>query len=140
MNRILVIFLFISLALAGYQDVVDVKAQGEMTMQTEMTSISSADTKLNSRFIRENKELTSFYTGNVEYVQTLCRISQESENAQSSSEQARFIQKLISNSLLKDYNIKQHISEQLSTFQTIVQSTLHCHSAHLIFLLRKIVI
>lgn len=141
MNRILVILLFISLALSGYQDMADIELLDSQAVQTETTaSFSPTETKLDNRFIRNKKELISFYTGNVAYVQTLYRISQESENVQASSEQVRLLYKFITNSLLKDYNSKQKISEHVSSVQTIIQSTLHYYSAHLIFLLRKIVI
>ena len=140
MKHLLTFLLFISLALSGYQDMVDVEMCCSRTIQTETASITSTDKNITNRFFHENKGLTHFYAGNVNYVQTLFRISQESENAQVSSEQIRLFQKFISGFILKDYNIKQRISEQVSTFQSIARSTLHCHSAHLIFLLRKIVI
>lgn len=141
MNRILVILLFICLALSGYQDIADIERQGLQTTLTEVTpSFSPTEVKTGSKFIRENKELISFYTGNIVYVQSLCRISQESETVQSFSEQARTLQKFITGSFLKYYNCKQKISEHVSSIQTITQSALHYSSAHLIFLLRKIVI
>ena len=140
MKHLLTFLLFICLALSGYQDMVDVEMRSSQVIQTESASITSADNIITGRLAQENKDLTHFYAGNVNYVQSLFRISQESENVQASNEQTRLIQKFISENILKDFNSKQRISEQVSAFQSIAQSTLHCHSAHLIYLLRKIVI
>jgi hypothetical protein len=142
MKKVLAVFMFICLLLAGAQDgvnTVKTEIQNISTLQ-EQASISSEEKELECNFIQQSKEQFSFFADNTEYVRNLYRISQGNEQLSSSIGQIRSFHKILADFVLKDYNSGQKISETVSTSQIIIQSTLFYRSAHQIYQLQKIVI
>lgn len=140
MKGVLLIFMISCFAFLGMQDMVNLKMVEAQTMLLRSESVTPADCQAESWLARQSSQQTYFYNGNSGYVQLLYRISQGNEDVQLSTEQIRLFHKFISGSYLKSFNNKQRASELASSSATIAHSALHYRFAHLIFLLRKIVI
>lgn len=85
-------------------------------------------------------QLTYSLSDSDEYIHTLYRLSRERENTTSIQQLIRLLNKSYSCLLLREHNMQQKICKLVSDSQILSTSSLHYRFAHLIYLLRKIVI
>lgn len=140
MKQVFLVFLFLSFVFLGMQDMMSIGRHEIRAELPQQESIKSPDYQPRTRFAGAGNESVFYYNGNSEYVRLLSRISQGDEESQVVGGQLRLFHKFISASYLKSFNSKLRTSELVSSFVTITQSALHYRCAHLIFLLRRIVI
>lgn len=140
MKRAFLFLMFMSLVFLGMQDMMSIKTSETRGMPQETEISAPADTHAGIRLTQPGRLQTCFYNGNSEYIRVLNRISQGDEDIQASTEQLRLFHKLISASYLKSFNSKQKTSELAFSFATMTHSALQYRFAHLIYLLRRIVI
>lgn len=140
MKRAFLFLMFMSLVFLGMQDMMSIKTCESRGMLQETEISAPAETHAGIRLAQPGRLQTSFYNGNSEYIRILNRISQGDEDIQTSTEQLRLFHKLLSASHLKHFNSKQKTFELASSFATMTHSALQYRFAHLIYLLRRIVI
>lgn len=136
MKSLLSLFIFLCLVLSGTQDMVNTDV---LASETNSRTCSIEETVQNPSVQTHHKRIFHFPL-NCEFIQTSNGISCEQENNVSSFHVARMLNRFHCDFLLKDFNTKQKTSELLSSFQIVTNSSLHFRFAHLIYLLRKIVI
>ena len=133
MKGLLSILVFLCLILMSTQDVASI----DICRRDTNVKLSSVEKTIKDRALQQHHESVFDLAENCDYIHILSKLSRERNNSNNS---LRSENKYHSDQLLKDFNIRQHTCELISTLHIIDTSSLHYRFAHFIYELRRIII